>query len=138
MPELTEVPVRPSTNESLMREVYAALARGDMDIIRARFAPDCLAHIPGDNPLSGDKHGVEDLIAYFGQLMVRSEGTFAIELQQVMTNASYVVAFHHETGHKLGRTLDNQLTVVVRTEDLTAREVWVLYFDQAQADAFWA
>lgn len=137
MPELTETAVRPTTNESLMRDVYAALARGDMDTIRAIFAPDCLTHIPGNNPLSGDKRGVEELIAYFGQLMARSEGAFAIDLQQVMSNAGYVVGFHHETGHAAGRTLDNQLTVVARIENALAREVWVFYFDQAQADAFW-
>lgn len=137
MPELTPVAARPSANETLVREIYAALARGDMDAIRARFAADCVMHIPGNNPISGAKRGVDELIAYFGQLITRSEGTFAIDLQQVMSNDTYVSAFHHETGRKAGASLDNQLAVVARIDGGLAQDLWVFYFDQAQADAFW-
>lgn len=138
MPELTEVAARPNLNESLLRDSYAALGRGDMDTIRRIFAPDCVLHIPGNNPLSGEKHGIDEAVGYFGELMTRSEGTFVIDLHQVMTNDDYVVAFHHETGRKGGLVLDNQLSVVSRIQNGRPQEIWVFYFDQPQADAFWA
>ena len=128
----------PSSNETLMREGYAALGRGDMDTVRKIFARDCVTHIPGNNPLSGTKEGVEELVSYFGQLMERSRGTFTIDLQQVTSNETHVVGFHHETGHKGDLLLNNQLTVVCRVEAGQVRECWVFYFDQRQADAFWA
>jgi len=49
--------------------MYACFDAGDMNTIRREiFAPDLVWHLPGRHPLSGTKHGAEEVIAFFMQL----------------------------------------------------------------------
>lgn len=44
-------------NEELVREGFAAFARGDMEALDRFFTDDATWHAWGDNPLSGDFEG---------------------------------------------------------------------------------
>ena len=57
------------SNVALVQRMYACFDAGDMDTIRKEvFAPDIVWHLPGRHPLSGTKHGAEEVIAFFLQL----------------------------------------------------------------------
>jgi uncharacterized protein len=50
--------------------MYQCFAEGDMATLRNEvFAPDIEWVLPGHHPLSGSKHGAEEVIAFFGALM---------------------------------------------------------------------
>jgi hypothetical protein len=127
-----------NTNEALIRNVYDALARGDMPAMHTLFTPDSVSHVPGRNPLSGDKLGVDALIEYFGELMARSDGTFRVDLQHAYADDTSGVGVHHETARRGGRALDTPIVVVFRLAGDRVAETWVHYHDQTIADAFWA
>lgn len=127
-----------TTNEETVRRVYQALGAADFDTIRALFTPDTVTHIPGRNPLSGDLYGVEALIEYFGKLFERSEGSFRVELQQVVANETRAAGVHHETATRGRKALDTQLVVVFRLVEGRVAEARVHYYDQTVADAFWS
>ena len=62
-------PSNTELNVSLVQRMYACFDSGDMDSIRREiFAPDLVWHLPGRHPLSGTKHGAEEVIAFFMQL----------------------------------------------------------------------
>jgi ketosteroid isomerase-like protein len=64
-------------NIDLLKRGYKAFTTGDMDTLRSEiFQPDVLWHQPGDNPTAGDYRGVEQVIALFGNLLQRTDGTF--------------------------------------------------------------
>jgi len=50
--------------------MYECFNRNDMDTIRNEiFAPDLIWGLPGRHPLSGVKHGAEEVLAFFAQLV---------------------------------------------------------------------
>jgi ketosteroid isomerase-like protein len=84
-------------NEELVRAGYAAFRQGDMAAFNTLFVPDIIWHVPGRNPLSGDKHGIADTLSYFGQLMALTDGSFRIDLRDVLANESIATGIHHES-----------------------------------------
>lgn len=59
-----------ATNLALVEKMYACFNQGDMETIRNEiFAPDIIWNLPGRNPLSGTKHGAEEVLAFFTQLL---------------------------------------------------------------------
>ncbi|UUL77911.1 nuclear transport factor 2 family protein [Pseudarthrobacter sp. Fe7] len=54
-----------------------------MDTLRELFAEDAVWHIGGTGPLSGDKKGRDAILAYFGELYSRSNGTLKVTLDDV-------------------------------------------------------
>ncbi len=127
-----------SRNEELVRAGYAAFQRGDRGALTGLFAPDITWHVPGRNPLSGDKRGLEATLEYFGELMARTDGTFRLELKDVLANDTTVAGIHHETARRGVRALDIDVVLVFRMADGRAAEAWVHYYDQGVADGFFA
>ena len=57
-------------NIALVQRMYECFNRNDMDTIRREiFAPDLVWNLPGRHPLAGTKHGAEEVLAFFAQLV---------------------------------------------------------------------
>ena len=57
-------------NIALVQRMYECFNRNDMDTIRNEVcAPDLVWGLPGRHPLSGVKHGAEEVLAFFAQLV---------------------------------------------------------------------
>ena len=54
-------------NADLIRRAYAAFQQGDLDTVRSLFDADIVWHAPGNNQLSGDHSGVDNVLALFGR-----------------------------------------------------------------------
>ena len=56
-------------NLALVQRMYECFNRDDMDTIRNEiFARDLVWNLPGHHPLSGTKHGAEEVLAFFAAL----------------------------------------------------------------------
>jgi uncharacterized protein len=62
-------------NEELVRRDYQAFGEGDMDTLRSLVAPDAVHRATGNNPLSRDYNGVDEILGHYGKLFERSDGT---------------------------------------------------------------
>ncbi len=124
-------------NVELVRRGYQAFADGDMAWMKENLAGDIVWHVPGNNPLSGDKVGIDPVLAFFGQTIQMTEGTFRIELHDVVGGEDHVVALTTATGSRPdGRTLVNRAAQIFHVRDGKAAEVWNFTDDQAALDAF--
>lgn len=57
-------------NIVLVRRMYECFNRNDMDTIRREiFAPNLVWNLPGRHPLAGTKHGADEVLAFFSQLV---------------------------------------------------------------------
>ena len=84
-------------NEEIVRQGYKAFGEGDMDTLRSLFAPDAVHSAPGNNPLSAEYKGVDDILAYYGKLFELSDGTFTAELKSAQAEGDdTVVATHRD------------------------------------------
>jgi ketosteroid isomerase-like protein len=126
-------------NEELVRKGYKAFGEGDMDTLRAIFAPDAVHSAPGSSPVAGEHKGVEDILGFYGQLFERSDGTFKAELQSAKAEGDgTVVANHRGTAQRAGKALgqDDTLTFTISGGKVT--QVVEKHSDQAAYDAFWS
>ena len=128
-----------ATNEDLVRQGYKAFGEGDMDTLKSLYAPDAVHSATGNNPLSGDYKGIDDILGYYGKLFELSGGTFAAELQSTRAEGDdTVVATHRDKGQRGDKTLDQdeQLTFTLSGGKFTRLEEE--HSDPAAYDAFWS
>ena len=79
-------------NVTLIRDGYAAFAKGDLAALSDLFAEDLVWHVPGQSQLAGDYRGQEAVFAYFGKLMEVTEGSFRIDVHAVLADDDHGVA----------------------------------------------
>lgn len=54
-------------NETVVRDLFAAHSRGDVERLHQLLAGDVAYHVPGDNPISGDYHGVDAVLSLWAR-----------------------------------------------------------------------
>ena len=126
-------------NEEIVRQGYKAFGEGDMDTLRSLFAPDAVHSATGNNPLSGEYKGVDDILAYYGKLFELSDGTFAAELKSTKAEGDdKVVATHRDKARRGGKTLDQDETLTFTISGGRFTRLVENHSDQAAYDAFWS
>jgi uncharacterized protein len=125
-------------NEELVRRLYDAFSKGDVDAIRQLFADDAVFHEPGRNPVSGDYQGIDQVLALMGKLGERSGGTFRVTVHDVVANDEHAVGLHVSEGEREGRRLRSLQTLLFHVRDGRFTEGWAHHYDQHATDEFWA
>jgi uncharacterized protein len=126
-------------NEAPIREAFAAFSQGDMDALRNQyFTEDIRWHIAGRNPLAGDYEGVAQVLEVFGRIAELSEGTFVVDLHDVLANDEQAVALWTGRGERAGKKLENSIAQVIRIRDGKWIEVWGYSADQYAFDEFFS
>ena len=128
------------SNAEAMRAGYAAFSRGDMDTLRKDlFTPDIVWHQGGRNQTSGDYRGPDQVIGLFGKLHQLTDGTFRVDIHDVLASEEHVVVLGRVTAKRAGKTLQNgNYDHVCHFRDGKLAEAWVVNVDQYEADAFFA
>jgi ketosteroid isomerase-like protein len=124
-------------NATLVRRGYEAFSKADIDTLSQLIAQDAVQHMPGHNEFSGDHRGRDAILAMYGKLAERSDGTFKVELEEVYANDDQVVTIYHSTGTRDGRRLDTRHALVFRMRDNQTVEVTDVSQDEEADDAFW-
>jgi ketosteroid isomerase-like protein len=125
-------------NADLIRSGYEAFGKGDIPAVVALWAEDITWHIPGRGPLAGDYHGAQEVLGFFGQLQERSEGSFRLEVHDLMASDDHVVALVNQTGHRGDRSLNEPGTHVWHVREGKATEFWAMSGDDYAVDEFWS
>jgi len=125
-------------NEDLLRRGYDAFSRGDMATLRELIASDAVWHQPGTSPLAGHYEGIDAILEYFMDLFQRSEGTFKVELHDVLADDEHGVALQHATAQRSGKTWDSNDVIVFHVSDGKTTAAWFHPGDQYAFDAFWS
>jgi uncharacterized protein len=126
-------------NEEIVRQGYKAFGEGDMDTLRSLDAPDAVHSATGNNPLSGEYKGVDDILAYYGKLFELSDGTFSAELKSVRAEGDdKVVATHRDKGQRGNKTLDQDETLTFTLANGKFTRLEENHSDPAAYDTFWS
>ena len=126
-------------NEEIVRQGYKAFGEGDMDTLRSLFNPDAVHSSPGNNPLSAEYKGIDNILAYYGQLFERSDGTFTASLKSAQAEGDdSVVATHRDNAKRGDKTLDQDTTLTFRISGGKFTRLVESHSDPAAWDAFWS
>ncbi len=125
------------SKEDTIRRGYKAFGEGDMETMRSIYTADVVQSQPGDNQLSGEHAGVDNVIGLYGKLFELSGGTFVVTLKSVTTEGDKVVAVHGAKGEREGKTLDTEETIEFTFSGDKVSRLDVTSADQDAEDAFW-
>src|SRR5436853_7653418 len=95
------------SNAEAMRKGYAAFSRGDMDALRNElFTSDIVWHQGGRNQTSGDYRGVDAVLGLFGKLFQLTDGTFRVEVHDVLASEDHAVVLARVHGQRGGKSVE--------------------------------
>ncbi len=125
-------------NVELVRRFYAA-GPADDDEGRAEFAvPDIVWHVPGDNPVSGQYRGYDEVFRSIGERMQPLD-RWEIDVGEVMGNGDMVVAVVDLVAVRGAHHVACRGSHVFRfAVDGRIAEVWGFVDDQAGLDTLLA
>jgi len=125
-------------NVQRMRDGYDAFAKGDMAALRELMTEDVVWHVAGSTPLSGDYEGIDAVLAFFGETMEITGGSFRAEPRTLLSDDAYGAAPVNVTAHRGDRHLDVLNVQVARWRDGRVAEFWDTTTDTDASEAFYA
>lgn len=125
-------------NVELVRRGFEAFNAGDMASLSELFAEDAVWHVAGSGVLSGTKQGRDAILAYFGELGARTQGTFQATLQDLVGGEDHTVAIQQTRAQANGKTLDMAAVITFVVRDGKVTEGREFFEDTGKADDFWA
>jgi uncharacterized protein len=125
-------------NADLVRRGYAAFSAGDLATLTEVFAEDAVWNVPGSSPISGEKKGRDAILAYFGELMTASNGTFTATLQDVIAGQDHTIGLHRNHAERNNKTDDQDVVLVFTIQDGRITAVQQFFEDTAASDDFWS
>jgi ketosteroid isomerase-like protein len=124
-------------NEENLRKGYEAFGRGDIDTVMTLLTDDIQWHVPGRNPLSRDYSGKEEVGGFFAKMMELTDGTFRVEVHDVLANDEHGVGLLRLSAQRDGKTLQVNDVHVWHVRDGKFSEFWAQPSDQYGFDEFW-
>ena len=125
-------------NAALIKSAYDAFSRGDTKSAFAVFAENILWHVPGRGPLSRDYRGHAEVAGFFDHFMGLSEGTFRLQIDQILADRDRVVVLCRESASRAGRSWSSPQVHVWTVKDGRATAFWEYEGDQQGEDEFWS
>ena len=126
------------SNAALIKNGYEAFARGDLQGAFAVFAEDILWHVPGRGPLSRDYRGHAEVLGFFQHFMELSDGTFRIEIDDILAKGDRVVVLCTESAQRGTRYWSSPQVDVWTVKEGRATVFWQYQGDQQTEDEFWS
>jgi hypothetical protein len=98
---------------TLVKRGYNAFNNQDVATLRELLAEDAVQTMVGDNLVSGEYKGLDNVLAMYNRLGELTGGTYRCEVEQTFTNGKgTVVVVHHQTAQREGKRLDNRQALV--------------------------
>ena len=125
-------------NRELVESAYQAFAHGDIPKAMAALSESILWHVPGRGPLSRDYRGHDEVLGFFQHFMELSNGTFRIQVDDVLAKGDRVVALVTESAERKGRKWSSPQVHAWTVKDGKATVFWQFQGDQYVEDEFWS
>ena len=124
-------------NVETLREGYALFNKGEMAAAMESWSDDIVWHTPGNNPLSGDYRGKQEVAGFFAKMQGMGLTSMNLEVHDILANDEHAVAMIEVNVDRGDRHYEGKAVHVWHLQDGKATEFWNMIADQAAADAFW-
>jgi ketosteroid isomerase-like protein len=106
-------------------------------VIAAALARDVVWRVPGETVMSGEYHGMREVVEFLRRTGTETGGTYRSRLHTVLADDEWGVAIYRATGRRNGIDLDVEQALIIRFADGKLQEVTAVPLDPT-FDAFWA
>ena len=126
-------------NVELIRDLYEARARGDLEAVRPVLAEDVLWHEPKVNSEhTGDLRGADAVLGMIREARKLTDGTFELRLTGAVEHGEQVVALVDWSSTRRGKALEGKEIGVYRVRGGEVVEVWFHPDNLKHDEEFWA
>jgi ketosteroid isomerase-like protein len=126
-------------NAVVVARAYEAFNAGDVATLATLFDENVSWHTPGRGSVAGSRLGRDAVFAQFGRYDGETGGTFRADLLNVLdSDDGRVVAVHHNSAERNGKSLDVLSCIVFELRNgriIIGREH---FYDLYAWDAFWS
>ena len=124
-------------NVAAVRNVLDAFLTGDLDRILGAYTEDAVYRVAGDNIVSGDFKGHDQIRDFFIHLATVTD-EWKVEVDDVLADDNHAALVINFTTRRGERTLEATAAMAFKVApDGRFTESWFLYNDQAAYDDFY-
>lgn len=124
-------------NEDLVRQLYKAQGRGDLEAYLGFLSDDIVLYIPGRSRIADSYRGKDEIRRHFKEIQELSGGTFRTKVHDVLASDEHVVALVEASAQKGDVTSDLPRVHVWHVRNGKLTEVWLHPLDQYEFDDYW-
>ena len=126
------------SNEEMVRVLYEARNRGDLEAVRSMLADDVVWREPDlDNPHTGDLHGLDAVLGMIQEAQRITGGTFHLVLREVMAHGEHAIALIDWSAQRDGEAIEGKEVAVYRVRNGKIVEVFFHVDDPDDDREFW-
>jgi ketosteroid isomerase-like protein len=123
---------------TLIRKGYDAFNRADVAALSELLASDVEQHMVGDNLVSGDYKGLDNVLGFYGKLAELTGGTYGVDIESAFTDGrGKVVIVHRQRGERNGRTIAPRQALIFTVAGGKVVDLHDTTEDLEAEDAFW-
>lgn len=128
-----------NANEQVIRDAVTAMTTGDVEGMTAFFDENIVAHVPGNNQISGDYKGRDSFMGeFFGKVMGLTGGQFVLEPHDFASSDDHVVGMYNITATRDGKEFKYSHVNVYHVRDGKVVEFWQHPGDVVAWNDFWS
>jgi hypothetical protein len=129
--------------EAVLARLHAAQAAfysgEDEAGVRDVLTEDIAWHVPGENAIAGDYHGIDEVLAYFARRRDLADRTFRMHPRDILVgDGDHVAALTDGTAVIDGAERRWSTVGLYRISEDRVAECWLLPLDPAAFDAIWS
>jgi ketosteroid isomerase-like protein len=100
---------------TLVRRGYDAFNSADVSTLTEIIADDAVQTMVGDNLVSGEFKGRENILGMYAKIGELTNGTYSVAIEQAFTDGNgTVVIVHRQTAERNGKRLDNLQALIFK------------------------
>jgi ketosteroid isomerase-like protein len=124
-------------NVDLLRRLYDAQGRGDLDAYLSLLSDDFVLHIPGGSRIAGDYVGKDEVRRHFREIRELSGGTFRTSVHDLAASDTHGIALIEASAERNGERVDLPRVHAWHVREGRLTELWLTPADQFAFDAYW-
>jgi ketosteroid isomerase-like protein len=116
-------------NMAKFRDGMKAFAERDLAAMSANYADDLVWHYVGADPIAGDYHGPEEVLAMFAHRAALAGDRWTSAVASVSASDGFVTAIHRVHAERGDFLLDMEVCTVFTIRDERIVEAWLIVGD---------
>jgi len=126
-------------NATRIRQLFEAFRATDVEAIRETIPENAAWHFPGRRgKLAGAHRGRDAIFRFLLDVQALTDGSFHLDLLDVVANDRHAVALFRGHGQRNGKTLDNPTCLRIDFTGGEIAEVWEFVWNLFEVDEFWS
>jgi ketosteroid isomerase-like protein len=104
-------------HEGMLKTLYDAFTKGNMETVMALFTDDIEFHVFGRSRVAGSYRAKDQILHFFAKLANTYGDTFRLQIRDILANDRHGVVLTFERAHRDGKVLENRAVHVYDIRD---------------------